>query len=281
MVLPTASSASDFSKERLQDMILSTPQLRRLVSDKRLPAKDERSESTLALKMFPGGFLALGGSNSPNTFARWSVRIAVADDCDRFPPTLGDEGDPGRLLLNRTTSYPDPLAIFISTPVHADGRISQLYAQSDRRKYFVRCPACGFESWITWSDSTRFFVKFDHRQSATARIACPCGAEIREPARMALVRAGQWRPTSPAARPRPSRVSPAGDAQSVRHARGARREVPVLYDRWGLQAPRVLRHLPRRGVAAPEREGIDPLDLQARAEETSNPKGETPDAPIR
>jgi phage terminase large subunit GpA-like protein len=195
-VCPTAQVASDFSKERCGDMILSTSALRRLVSDKRLPARDERPESTLQPKVFPCGFLALGGSNTPNTFARWAVRIAVGDDVDRWPARLGEGGDPGRLLVNRTTSFPDPLVVFISTPTAARGRIATLHEQGDRRRYHVTCPACGFTSWLTWSDPARFFVKFEDRTPATARLRCPCGYEIREPERRALIAAGRWTATA-------------------------------------------------------------------------------------
>jgi phage terminase large subunit GpA-like protein len=56
-VHPTAQAAEAYSKERLADMIRSTPALKAIVQDKRVPGTDGRPESTLALKMFPGGFL--------------------------------------------------------------------------------------------------------------------------------------------------------------------------------------------------------------------------------
>jgi phage terminase large subunit GpA-like protein len=64
MLLPTASAAAAWSKERLADALRSMPELRRLVSDKRLPSAEGRPESTLSFKLFAGGFLALGGGNS-------------------------------------------------------------------------------------------------------------------------------------------------------------------------------------------------------------------------
>jgi len=196
LIQPTSGAAEAYSKERLSDLIRSTPQLRRVVQDKRVLGPDGRPESTLSLKLFPGGFLALGGANSPTAFARWSVRVAIADDCDRFPSVVGDEGDPGRLLINRTASFADPLVIFVSTPVLARGRICSLYDQSDQRHYIVTCPACGRQDWITWSDPLHFHVAWDARTPATARIACVCGHRIDEPARRALIAAGRWSPTA-------------------------------------------------------------------------------------
>lgn len=196
VVHPTAASFEAYSKERLADMIHSTPALRQIVTDKRVPGLDGLPESTLSLKMFPAGFLAGGGANTPNTFARWSVRLAIADDFDRFPPTVGDEGDPGDLLVNRTTTYHDRLAIFVSTPTLKGGRIDSLLERSDQRRFFCLCPRCGRRDYIRWNDENHFRVVFDDRDPSTARIECPdvehggCGYQIREPERAAFTASG-------------------------------------------------------------------------------------------
>jgi phage terminase large subunit GpA-like protein len=195
MCLPTASAAAAFSKERLADMLRSTPALRAIVTDRHVSSEDGVA-STLAMKVFPAGFLALVGANTPNSFARWSVRIAIADDADRIPRFIGAEGDPTQLLINRTTSFHDGLAVFVSTPVLAGGRIESLFAQSDRRRYFLPCIACGRWDFVTWSDEARWSVRFDDKQPSTARLQCPCGHVVREPERQDLIRQGAWRPTA-------------------------------------------------------------------------------------
>lgn len=207
LVHPTAMAAEAYSKERLSDMIRTTPALRAVVQDKRMPGTDGRPESTLSLKMFPGGFLALGGANTPNTFARWAARVAIGDDVDRFPPVVGEEGDPADLLVNRVTTFHDGLAIFVSTPTLKGGRIDTLYQASDRRRYFVTCPRCGREDWITWNDPTHMRVAFDERDASSARLECPskehggCERRIVEAGRQALIAGGEWRPTTEAKEP--------------------------------------------------------------------------------
>lgn len=195
-VQPTENVAEEWSKERLADMLLSSEELGAVVREE---------DSTLLLKLFMGGFLALGGANTPNTFARRAVRLAIGDDVDRWPPVVGDEGDPADLLRNRTTTFLDALAIFVSTPTLKDGRIDTLYERSDRRRLFVECPACGREDWITWSDAAHFHVGFDDRDPDTARLECPepihggCGAHLFEPDRRRMVgavTAESWRPTA-------------------------------------------------------------------------------------
>ncbi len=196
IVPPTFGDAERFSKGRLSDMIRTTPELRRLVTDRRVPSKDERAESTILLKQFPGGFLALGGANTPNTFAAISVQLAIGDDVDRWP-VLQDEGDPADLLMNRVRTFHDGRAVYVSTPTLKGGRIDTLYSMSDQRRYFVACPRCGHEDWITWSDKTRFRVTFDDRDAATATIECPtCEARHGEAARRAMIARGEWRPTA-------------------------------------------------------------------------------------
>jgi len=204
MVHPSKEVAQEWSKERLEDMVRSTPALDSIVSESKTRRGGRQAESTLTLKLFPNGYLALGGANTPNTFARRTVRIAMGDDVDRFPAVVGDEGDPAELLENRTRTFYDGLTIFVSTPTLVDGRIDTMYKRSDQRRYFVACPSCGRQDWITWKDPKHFRVVFDEKAASSARIECPdaehggCGAHLTEPMRRAMVAGGVWRPTVPA-----------------------------------------------------------------------------------
>ena len=198
---PTFQDVERMSKGRLADMIRSTPALRAAVHDRRLPARgDGRSESTVLLKQFGGGFLALGGANTPNTFAALSVRNAFGDDVDRWP--MLDEGDPADLLVNRTRTYHDGRVVFVSTPTMKGARIDSMFSRSDARRYFLACPRCGHEDHVTWSDPAHFMVAYTDKDPATARLLCPgCGARHDEAERRRMVAAGRWRATREAAEP--------------------------------------------------------------------------------
>lgn len=199
-VLPTFQDAEKFSKGKLADMLRTTPTLRAVVSDRRMPTREGRAESTVLLKQFSGGFLALGGSNTPNTFAALSVRTAYGDDVDRWP--MLDEGDPADLLVNRTRTFHDGRVVFVSTPTVRGGRIDALYTRSDQRRYLLTCPDCGREDWTTWRDDAHFWVAYTDDDPRTARLACPgCGARHDEARRRAMVTAGHWRPTRTADEP--------------------------------------------------------------------------------
>lgn len=193
LIHPTEGDAEEYSKQRLAGMIRTSSAL---------SAAIDESESTLTLKMFAGGYLVLGGAGSPNMFARRTARLGLGDDVDRWDPKIGDEGDPVDLLAKRTTTYDNGLVIYVSTPVMKGGRIDTLVARSDRRQYFVPCPRCGREDYLTWSDPLHFRVGFDGRDSLTARLECPspdnggCGAWLYESDRRQMVMVGQWRPTA-------------------------------------------------------------------------------------
>lgn len=207
VVHPTEKVGQAWSKERLGDMIRSTPALRAVVRTKRGNKAAHEAESTLDMKMFPNGFLAVAGANSPNTFARWAARLVAGDDIDRWPPVIGDEGDPTDLLINRGTTFHDSLALFVSTPTLKQGRIDTFYLRSDRRRFFITCPGCGHEDWITWNGKCEdavcgrrhFFVAFDDGDKDSARVECPaCEHHIDEAMRRVLIAGGSWKATATA-----------------------------------------------------------------------------------
>lgn len=202
VVHPIDQAVEEWSKERFDDLVRSTPALADRVRDRRPPRGSHQSGSTIKHKVFPGGQLFAGASNSPNTYARRAARLVIADDYDRFAVTVGDEGDPGALLGPRTASFHDGLLVYVSTPTLKDGRIDSLYNQSDQRRYVLSCPSCGREDWISWSSPEHFRVAYDGEDAETARLECPssdyggCGARLTEADRRRMVLAGRWRPTA-------------------------------------------------------------------------------------
>lgn len=193
LVLPTSQMAEGWSKDRLDDMIDYTDAIRAAINV---------AKSTLVFKDFESGFLSLAGANTPNSFARSSVRIAIGDDCDRFPPIVGDEGDPAELLVNRTLTFFDGITAFVSTPTLKNGRIDTLFNRGDQRRYFLTCPSCGRENYLTWGDVAHFRIGWDDKDASTARVECPnaehggCGAHLSESDRRAMVLAGDWMATA-------------------------------------------------------------------------------------
>jgi hypothetical protein len=250
-VHPTAHVAEEWSKERLADMIRSTPAARAVVARSGGRGSNE-AESTLSLKMFPGGFLALGGANTPNTFARRSVRVAIGDDVDRFPAVVGEEGDPADLLVNRTTTFYDALDD-LRLDADAEGRPHRHAVRAQRPAPVLRaCPECGHEDWITWNDprtsaSRSTIATRDGAARVPSKGHGGCGARspMADADMVAAASGGRRRP----------RRSPGSSASICRRCsrRSATSRCRVLVEKWlsareGKGEPaRVHQHVARRG----------------------------------
>lgn len=153
-IQPTVEMAQDFSKNRIAPMIRDTPRLKTKVRDSK--AKD--GNNTMLLKKFPGGYIAIGGANSPAGLASRPIRILLADEVDRYPASAGTEGDPVNLAAKRTTTFWNRKKILVSTPTVKDlSRIENEYNQSTMERLHVACPQCGELQTYEWSQ-----LKFDH-----------------------------------------------------------------------------------------------------------------------
>lgn len=154
MVLqPTLDMAKTFSKDRLAPMLRDSPALKDKVGDPR--SRD--SDNTVLHKKFTGGHVTIVGANSPSSLASRPVRILLADEVDRYPPSAGEEGDPLSLAIKRTTTFWNRKMVFVSTPtIKGYSRIEQEYENSTREEWKVACPHCGEYQAFSWAQ-----IRFD------------------------------------------------------------------------------------------------------------------------
>jgi len=190
VVQPTIEFAESWSKERLVPMLRDTPILNGLVSDPR--SRD--SGNTILLKSFPGGNIAVAGANAPTGLSGRPRRVVLLDEIDRFPPSAGTEGDPCLLAIRRTESFWNAVIVLVSTPTTKGySRIEKEFLQTDQRKWFCPCQACGEMQTLEWAQ-----VRWDEDQPETARYECvKCGHRHDDAGRVAMVRSGEWRATAP------------------------------------------------------------------------------------
>lgn len=189
-VSPTIGSMKMFSKERLAPMIRDTPVLTGLVKESR--SRD--SENTIESKKFPGGNLALVGSNAPSGLASRPVRAVVADEVDRFERSAGTEGDPLKLAVKRTTTFWNRILIFVSTPGNkGQSRIEEEFERGDQRYRWCPCPDCGEHQTLKWSS-----VEWADGDPDSACYVCEhCGSAWDDFKRNLAVRRGEWRASKP------------------------------------------------------------------------------------
>lgn len=149
VLMPTLDLATSYSKKRLATMIRDTPVLREKVKD----AKSRDSDNTLLEKGFPGGYVALVGANSPTGLSSRPIRILLADEVDRFPPTAGIEGDPLSLAEKRTKTFWNKKKFFVSTPTEKGiSRIEKEFEDSTKEEWCVPCPLCGKYQPYKWGN---------------------------------------------------------------------------------------------------------------------------------
>ena len=188
MVQPTVEMAEAFSKDRVAPMLRDTPVLRGKVADPR--SRD--SGNTTTHKRFAGGHLTLVGSNAPSALASRPCRVILADECSRFPPSAGSEGDPVSLAIKRSATFWNRVVCLTSTPTFVGDRIHTAYLQSDQRKFHVPCRHCGDEQELTWDH-----VVYTTEKPQQAAYGCKsCGALWSEGDRLQSLQRGAWRATA-------------------------------------------------------------------------------------
>jgi phage terminase large subunit GpA-like protein len=194
-VSPTLTSMKMFSKERLAPMIRDTPVLR----DRVLDAKSRTSENTIESKKFPGGHIAMVGSNAPAGLASRPVRTVLFDEVDRFERSAGTEGDPISLAIKRTTTFWNRIIIMVSTPGNKGAsRIEEEYERGDQRRFWVPCPHCDEHQTLKWAQ-----VRWDKSEDGanlpdSAAYVCEhCGTLWTDFERNGAVRRGEWRSSLP------------------------------------------------------------------------------------
>lgn len=200
MLQPTVEMAEAFSKERIEPMFRTSPGLKgKLEEGQDGRGTSRKSSTTIRMKHYPGGYLALVGANSPAGLASRPIRVLLCDEVDRYGVTK--EGDPLKLAIQRTQNFANRKIVLVSTPtIKGVSKIDEWFQRSDRRYFHVQCPHCGEYIKLTWAS-----VHWDKDDQGnglpmTARMYCPeCGAEVRGSGKPnpALLQTGKWIPENP------------------------------------------------------------------------------------
>lgn len=203
MLQPTLEAAENFSKERIDPTFRYSPGLKDKLEDgKDGRGSSRKSSTTIRMKHYPGGYLALVGSNSPAGLASRPIRVLLCDEIDRYSATK--EGDPLKLAIQRTTNFHNRKIIMVSTPtIKGASPIEEWYLKSDQRQYFVQCPHCGHEHVWKWENVVWDKDETDTALPQTARIVCPNCKETERGAYKPnpdVLANGRWKATNPESR---------------------------------------------------------------------------------
>lgn len=203
MVQPTLQDAQDHSSKRFLPTVLATPIMQGKVATRR-----SRDESTSwRSRTIQGDFaIFFAGANSAASLASKPLGFAVADEIDKWPADVDNEGPPLGLLEERMSNFARRKLLAASTPtVTDDSEIEKRYLASDRRRYYVPCPRCGEPQVLEWGEDKQYGIKWLKTAAGAARpetavyICRHCAAAIQEHSKTEMLAAGAWRAEMPGA----------------------------------------------------------------------------------
>lgn len=190
VVMPTVESGEGWSKERLAPMIRDT----RCLSAK-MSSKSRDAGNTLTNKTFPGGHLAVAGSNSESSLSSRPIRVVLCDEVDRYPLSVeGKKGDPITMAVTRAETFANRKILLVSTPgIAGYSRIEMEFERSDKRYYHVPCHDCGHEQVLRWAQ-----VQWPKDKPRDAVYVCEeCGSAWGDALRWRAISQGHWVATDP------------------------------------------------------------------------------------
>ena len=200
MTFPSVDAAEIFSKEKLASAIANVKPV-----SKKVVSKSRNASSTILMKMFAGGFLRITGANSPTALASMSIRAYFGDEIDKYPVSAGDEGDPVKLAIERTSTFWNWIVMLVSTPsIKEHSAIATAFESSDKRRFFMPCPHCGHWQHLIW-ERIEYADKGTDRAnplSGVYYICKKCDRPIEEKYKAQMVKSGEWRATAVADDPR-------------------------------------------------------------------------------
>lgn len=196
---PTISDAEDFSRDDL-DPVLQWPCVQKVAT-----FKPRHRDNQVKAKRYKGGSILIKGANSPKEFRRVSADDVLLEECDGYPPSSKEEGDPARLAMRRNASSPRRFTAAGSTPkVKGSSRIDALFELGSQEYRYVPCPECGtMQILVFGDDGPGPGIKWAPRHNPTrAWYRCEKGCEIEESHKAWMDENGEFRPHNPAAYPR-------------------------------------------------------------------------------
>lgn len=189
LVLPTVDLARKVSRQRIEPLIEECPRLH----DKVRAKKSRDSSTTILLKDFPGGTLALAGANSAAGLKSMPARFVMLDELDEFPLDVEGQGDPVSLVLARSRTFSRRKAFLVSTPtIDGISKIDDEFEISDKRFYFVPCPHCGHKQRLDFKN-----LQWTPGKPDTVLYYCDgdtggCGVGIEERYKTKMFADGEW-----------------------------------------------------------------------------------------
>lgn len=191
-VLPTEDDAIEEVGGRLKYMIQDCPE-----ASKRVPSKQKKWATAKMIRL-RGMRLYMAWAQSARTMIRRAIAIVVLDELGNIEKQVGNLGNYVDVAGERVRTFGDRgLVMSSSTPQYEDDAACLAFDSSDKRRYYVPCPACGTYQVMKMA-GIRAEPGTDPDRMAAEKLAwyeCEsCSEHIHDSRRWWMVRRGVWLP---------------------------------------------------------------------------------------
>lgn len=283
MLQPSRETAEKYAKERLDDMIESTPTLQELLR----VSTSKGAGSTTRFKRFRnGGSFFVASAGNPRELRSSRARLVIEDEADAYQDDVSDEGDPDKIVRRRGDEYWDFRLAIGSTPALPSGisRVEKAYNRSSQGWYLCPCPHCNAMEPFRWRHPDQqdlYLLRYEKDKDnqvlaeSVAWTCIRCGARIEERWKVPMMEAGRWDHR----RPNVARVrgfwANAFYVMAPDHwSKMAQEWVDAQDDRTALKS---FINLQLAETYEERGESLEPSFLRGRANAEDRPRGEVPD----
>lgn len=204
---------AELAKLRMESYI--TPMLQHSELDHLIKSTDEGNgrktgKTDKKIEWAGGGFLIPFGAQNANKLRSFSIKYLLNDEIDAWPAIVGKDGDPIKIVRDRTAAFEDSRKILDgSTPtIKGQSKIEARFLAGDQRYYFVPCLACGEMQTLRWRRTSKQGVvsgidwKTDEDGDlvpGSVRYVCKnplCAHEHTNDDKSRMLARGEWRATA-------------------------------------------------------------------------------------
>jgi phage terminase large subunit GpA-like protein len=139
VLFPKDGAGKRFMREKLVPAIRATPELRaRINVEKRGP------DNSQDYKEFEGGWIQLGGVNSPSNVKSSDAKVVIVAEPDDTSKNVQGQGDAVALGRERVKDHPDGLMVVGGTPtIKGFSKVDNGMEKTDKCRFYLSCPHCG------------------------------------------------------------------------------------------------------------------------------------------
>lgn len=162
--------------------------------------KSRRTGDLTLSKEFDGGNLDMATANSAASMSQETKRFGIGDELDRWKISLGTEGTPWSIFVERMEAWKQRKKIIgVSTPTDWDiSLIFQRFLEGTQEEYFVPCYRCGHMQILQIKRRSGYGLNWKLKndrvvESSIVYVCEKCAESFKEIRKYQILLDGEWR----------------------------------------------------------------------------------------